>query len=101
MTRGPGPAPSWLGFVFVALGLIPIGTALFADDTGFNAPRWVVFIVGGLFALAGLAVLAPGGALRLARFNVPTRVVFVEALPKTPTAEVQKDRLRAELGSPA
>ncbi len=38
-------------------------------------------------------------AERLARFKVPSRVIFVEALPKTPTAKVQKDRLRAELGA--
>jgi crotonobetaine/carnitine-CoA ligase len=39
-------------------------------------------------------------AERLARFKVPTRVRFVDALPKTPTAKVQKDRLRAELRAP-
>lgn len=37
-------------------------------------------------------------AQRLARFKVPARILFSEALPKTPTAKVQKDRLRAELG---
>jgi len=37
-------------------------------------------------------------AERLARFKVPSRVVLIDALPKTPTAKVQKDRLRAELG---
>jgi crotonobetaine/carnitine-CoA ligase len=36
---------------------------------------------------------------RLARFKVPTRVVFAESLPKTPTAKVQKERLRTELGA--
>jgi len=40
-------------------------------------------------------------AARLARFKVPSRVVFVEALPKTPTAKVQKDRLRAQLSAPS
>jgi crotonobetaine/carnitine-CoA ligase len=39
-------------------------------------------------------------AERLARFKVPARVLFADALPKTPTAKVQKDRLRAELASP-
>lgn len=36
---------------------------------------------------------------RLARFKVPVRIVFREALPKTPTARVKKDTLRAELGT--
>lgn len=36
-------------------------------------------------------------AVRLARFKVPAHVLFYAALPKTPTARVQKDRLRAEL----
>ena len=36
-------------------------------------------------------------AARLARFKVPSRVILTDALPKTPTAKVQKDRLRAEL----
>ena len=32
----------------------PIGSALFADDARFHAPRWLVGMVGGLFVLAGL-----------------------------------------------
>lgn len=39
-------------------------------------------------------------AERLAHFKVPARVRFADALPKTPTAKVQKDRLRAELRAP-
>jgi hypothetical protein len=35
-----------LGLVVVAAGLVPIGAALFADDPGFHAPRWVVGLVG-------------------------------------------------------
>lgn len=34
---------------------------------------------------------------RLARFKVPVRVLFRETLPKTPTARVQKDQLRAQI----
>jgi carnitine-CoA ligase len=34
--------------------------------------------------------------LRMARFMVPRYVRIVEALPKTPTAKVEKARLRSE-----
>jgi crotonobetaine/carnitine-CoA ligase len=38
-------------------------------------------------------------ATHLARFKVPSRVILAESLPKTPTAKVQKDRLRAALAA--
>ena len=51
------PPPRWAGILAIATGAIPIGAALLADDASFRAPRWLVGMVGGLFALAGLLIV--------------------------------------------
>ena len=70
--------------------VVGIPSALSEDDV-------VAAVVVRPGAAATEAELQAWCAERLARFKVPARVVFVAALPKTPTAKVQKDRLRAEL----
>ncbi len=70
--------------------VIGVPSALSEDDV-------VAVVVPRPCAAVTEAELSAWCAARLARFKVPSRVVFVDALPKTPTAKVQKDRLRAEL----
>lgn len=41
----------------MAAGAIPIGAALFAGDAKFHAPRWLVGMIGRMFALAGLMLI--------------------------------------------
>jgi len=50
-------APTILGLVVVGVGLVPIAGAVFADDSGFHAPRWLVALVGVMFVLAGLMIM--------------------------------------------
>jgi hypothetical protein len=54
---GEPPPSRWIGVLVIAAGAIPIGAALVADDAKFNAPRWLVGMVGGLFVLAGLMLV--------------------------------------------
>jgi hypothetical protein len=41
----------------MAVGAIPVGATLFADDAKFHAPRWLVGMTGGMFVLAGLMLI--------------------------------------------
>jgi hypothetical protein len=52
-----------MGLLVIAAGAIPIGAALFADDTKFHAPRWLVAMVGGMFVLAGLMLIRSASAV--------------------------------------
>lgn len=57
--RTPRPPGPWVGPIVGAVGLLVVGVALFADDTNFAAPRWVVGVTGGLFVAGGVAALTP------------------------------------------
>ncbi len=70
--------------------VIGVPSALSEDDV-------VAVVVPRPGRTPGEAELQAWCAARLARFKVPSRVVLADALPKTATAKVQKDRLRAEL----
>ena len=58
-------------------GLFIIGVALWGDEAGMQAPRWVVAAAGGVFLMAGLAILgqdlpwfsAVAGALLVTMFG--------------------------------
>ena len=54
---GEPPPSRWIGILVIAAGVLPIGSALLADDAKFHAPRWLVAMVGGLFVLAGLLLV--------------------------------------------
>jgi polyferredoxin len=56
MTDAPPASPVW-GVLAIAAGAIPIGAALFADGSKFQALRWLVAMVGGMFVLAGLMLI--------------------------------------------
>ena len=90
--NGPEFLWTWLGAHPAVLesAVVGVPSALAEDDV-------VAVVVPRPGAAATEAELQAWCAERLARFKVPGRVLFVDALPKTPTAKVQKDRLRAEL----
>jgi hypothetical protein len=44
------------GVIASAVGMFIIGLAIWGDDSGFHAPRWVVGAAGGTFLMAGLAI---------------------------------------------
>ena len=68
---GEPPPSRWIGILVIAAGVIPIGSALIADDAKFHAPRWLVGMVGGLFVLAGLMLVrASRGAPRAPEADV-------------------------------
>jgi uncharacterized membrane protein len=46
--------------VAIAAGVLPLGTALFADDARFHAPRWLVAMIGSMFVLAGVMLVRLG-----------------------------------------
>lgn len=61
----PARPPLWFGLAFVAAGLAIVGVAadvIAVDPSAVHAPRWVLGACGAVFALAGLAVLAPPGS---------------------------------------
>jgi len=41
----------------VAMGGFIVAMAIWGDDSGMHAPRWVVAAAGGVFVLAGLMIL--------------------------------------------
>jgi hypothetical protein len=45
------------GLIACLTGLAVIGLAIWGDEAGFHAPRWVVGAAGGTFLLAGMAIL--------------------------------------------
>ena len=81
LNRGTGSGPStvpmqgWpavlFGSVFAipGIGIMLLALGLIGDiDRGRNAPRWVVFVAGMIFFLAGAFVIAAGvGTLRMRR----------------------------------
>ncbi len=68
---GGGSAGPWMGLLFGLL-FIAVGTGVIllaagvipSDEANFHAPRWLVGVIGGLFAAAGSAVMS-GGALAM------------------------------------
>jgi hypothetical protein len=56
------PARRWVGVLAIAAAAIPIGAALWADDAKFYAPRWLVAMVGGMFAVAGVLIIRAAAA---------------------------------------
>ena len=46
----------WGGLIASVIGLFVIALAIWGDDSGLHAPRWVVGAAGGTFLLAGLAI---------------------------------------------
>jgi hypothetical protein len=47
----------WGGLIACLAGGIVIGMAIWGDDTGFHAPRWVVAAAGATFLFAGMAII--------------------------------------------
>lgn len=45
---------SGIAIVLLSVGIIPL------EDSAFNAPRWVVGVIGGLFAIAGIMIFSKG-----------------------------------------
>jgi hypothetical protein len=45
------------GGIAISVGLFVIALSIWGDDAGFHAPRWVVAAAGGVFLMAGLAIV--------------------------------------------
>ena len=45
--------------VAIGLGISQIGVSVYADPAGFNAPRWLVALIGAAFSLVGVILLVP------------------------------------------
>lgn len=48
------------GLFAAVMGMFIVALAFWGSDEGFNAPRWVVGAAGGVFVLAGLAIVGKG-----------------------------------------
>ena len=59
----------------------------------------VACVVRAPDAVVGEAELREFCALRLAPYKIPARVLFLDALPLTPTMRVAKERLKAEIAA--
>jgi hypothetical protein len=44
----------------IGMGAFIIGLAIWGDDGGMHAPRWVIAAAGGVFLLAGLTIRGQG-----------------------------------------
>ena len=47
------------GLVAIGLGVLQIVISVYAGDAGFNAPRWLLALIGVTFSLAGIILLVP------------------------------------------
>lgn len=60
MARQPVEVPAWLGWIFIVVGLVIVAVAtgvIPSDPSRFNAPKWLVGLIGGMFSVAGVKLI--------------------------------------------